>query len=80
MTSSVPAVRAQAIDVSGGDQTLETACRGVYIGTGGNLVCRLSGDNADRTFTGLLAGATYPFQVKIIRQTNTTIANSLALF
>lgn len=69
-----------ALDVSSGDQALAQTCRGIYVGGDGNLVCRLDGDTSDRTFTGLLAGQVYPFAVSIIRQTGTTITNSVVLF
>lgn len=74
------AYQATAVSVGGGDQTLATAARGIYVGGAGNLVCRLTGDTADVTFTGLLAGNWYPFAIEIVRQTNTTITNSVLLF
>lgn len=70
----------EPVSVGGGDQTLPRVSRGIYVGGDGNLVCRLIGDDADVTFTGLTAGTVYPFAVAIIRQTGTTITNSVVLF
>ena len=78
-TTNAPAIDSVAISVGGGDQTLTVASRFIYVGGNGNLVCRLAGASADTTFTGLVAGNAYLFAVKIIRQTGTTITNSLAL-
>lgn len=74
------AIATVAVSVGGGDQTLTDVGRGIYVGGAGNLVCRLVGDSADSTFTGLTAGSYYPWAISIIRQTGTTITNSLILF
>jgi hypothetical protein len=76
-TSSEPARDGTAISVGGGDQTLTQGSRSVYVGTAGNLVCRLVDSTADVTFTGLLAGQVYPFAIAIVRQTGTTAAGVL---
>lgn len=75
-----PAVDALAVNYGGGDQTLAFPCRGIFVGGAGNLACRLVGASADVTFTGLSAGVVYPFAISIIRQTNSTITNSVVLF
>lgn len=74
---------AVAISVGGGDQNLGTGLgpgRAVYVGGDGVLVCRLASSSADITFTGLVAGTIYPISVALIRQTGTTITNSLVLY
>jgi hypothetical protein len=49
--------------------------RGLYVGgTGGDIVMRLKGDSANRTFTGLVAGSVYPFRAQYILATGTTVA------
>lgn len=75
--SSEGARTATAISVGGGDQVLKTYARGVYVATGGTLVCRLADDTADATFTGLLGGAWYPFCVSIVRASGTTAVGVL---
>lgn len=66
--------RSIAINVGGGDQVLAAPSRGVYISTAGNIVCRLRNGASDTTFTGLLAGNVYYFEITAIRQTGTTAA------
>lgn len=78
-TDTFSARSAVAIDYSGGNQSLSGPCRAIYIATAGNLVVRLSGDTANRTFTGLLAGNIYPLSVVTIVQASST-ATGLALF
>lgn len=75
---SSESARAQtAISYSGGDQILNYAARGVYISTGGTLVCRLVDDTADATFSGLTAGSWYPLAIAIVRQSGSTVAGNL---
>ena len=57
--------------------------RGLYIGgTGGDVVCRLKGDDANRTFTGIPAGTVLPFRVQYVIATSTTVSanNIIALY
>lgn len=77
--SAISSVAITAVH-GGSDQTLTKAGRGLYVGVAGNLVCTLVGDSAASTFTGLLAGAWYPFAIASITATNTTITNSLILY
>jgi len=80
MHAITPVRRAVAISYGGGDQLFTTGIPyGVYIATAGNLVVRLSGDSADRTFSNMNAGQIYPLEVAAIRQTGST-AGGLALF
>lgn len=62
------------------DGVTPLSCRAIYVGGAGNLVCRLEGDSADVTFTGLVAGQIYPLAVVSVTATGTTITNSVALF
>jgi hypothetical protein len=49
--------------------------RGLYVGgTGGDIVMRLKGDSANRTFTGVAAGTVLPVRAQYILATNTTVA------
>lgn len=72
--------RSVAINVSAADQNVVGPSRGIYVGGGGNLVCRMRNDQSDTTFTGLLVGWFYPFEVAVIRKTGTTITNSVVLY
>lgn len=78
--STEPASESIAINISSTDHTFPQPTRFIYVGGNGNLVCRLSNDAADITFTGLVAGTIYPMCVSIVRRTSTTITNSVALF
>lgn len=52
-----PSITQTPIDVSSTDQTLTTPTRRIIItGTAGNLVCKLAGDSASQTYTGLAPG------------------------
>jgi hypothetical protein len=66
-----------AISYGGGDQILTVCSRGVYITTGGTLVLRLVESTADQTYSALIAGNYYPFQIAIVRQAASTAAGIL---
>lgn len=67
---SSPASSAFAITPA--PDTLITAQpRALWIGGAGNLVCRLIGDSADVTFTGVAAGTLLPIRVSHVRNTST---------
>lgn len=59
--------------------SLTTPCRGLYVGTGGNVSAVLF-DNVAVTLTGLLAGSIYSLRVKRINATGTTASNLVALY
>jgi hypothetical protein len=49
--------------------------RGLYVGgTGGDIVMRLKGDSANRTFTGVQPGTVLPVRAQYVLATNTTVA------
>jgi hypothetical protein len=78
-TSSESARSGTAISIGGGDQVLTVCTRALYVGGGGNLVCRLADDTADITLTGLVAGVVYPIAIALVRATGTT-ATGILLF
>jgi len=71
--SSQPATGAVAIDYSGGDQTLATTARGVYVGTAGHLKVDMQ-DGTTVTFSNLAAGSIYSIAIRKIYQTGSTAA------
>lgn len=76
---SGPAEQSIAVNVSSSDQTLTTASRALYIGSGGNLTVRLVGDSADSTYSNLAAGTVYPLACSIIRTSGATASGIVAL-
>ena len=76
--NSGPVRQSVPISVGGGDQTLATPGRCVYVSTTGNLACRLVGDAADSTWSNLPVGW-HPLEVSIIRSAGTTIAGNVGL-
>ncbi len=77
-TPDDPYVGAVAVDYSGGDQTLTTTARGVYVGGAGNLRVDLI-DGSTVTFTALAVGNVYRFAVRKIYQTGSTATLCVAL-
>lgn len=77
--SSESARGATAISVGGGDQTLTSPSRGLYISGAGTLAVRFVDDTADVTLTGLAAGVWYPFAIRIVRQAGATATGFLLL-
>lgn len=78
-TSDEPARSGVVLNVGGGDQVLSVCARYFYCSTSGNLVCRLADDSADLTFTGMVAGATYPISIAVVKASGTT-AGGILLF
>lgn len=52
--------------------------RGLYIGTGGNVVVTM--DSSDITFANVPAGTILPIECTRVKATGTTAANIVALF
>jgi hypothetical protein len=75
---SDPATGAVAIDYSGGNQTLSTEARGVYVGTAGHLKVDMA-DGTTVTFSNLAAGNIYPIAITKIYQTGSTAAGLVLL-
>lgn len=76
LSASDPATDGVAIDYSGGDQTLDTYSRAIYIGTAGHLKVDMV-DGTTLTFSNLAAGQVYAFAVKKVYQTGSTAAGVL---
>ena len=55
------------------------ACRGLYIGTAGNVVVVDTAGNVV-TYTSMAAGIVHPIQATRINNTNTTASNIVALY
>jgi hypothetical protein len=68
---SAPATRSFTITPHATDE-LARVTRAIFVGSAGNLTVRFAGDAADRTLTGLLAGAVYPFRLSAVRVAGTT--------
>jgi hypothetical protein len=77
-SASDPATGAVAISYGGGNQSLSTWGRGVYISTAGNLAVVMI-DGTAVTFTGLLAGTIYPIAIKQVTQAGSTAAGLVLL-
>lgn len=58
---------------------LPAGVRGVYVGTGGNMVAVDLDDNAV-TFSNIVGGTLLPLQVKRVNSTNTTASDIVALY
>lgn len=70
-----------AVDISAADHVLEQATRAIFVGTGGNLLVKLHGDNATTlTFLNVPDGTLLPIRVKTVVRTSTTAAAMIALF
>lgn len=53
--------------------------KGIYVGVSGDIVGRLDGDTADRTFKAVPVGV-WPLRFKLIKATGTTATDILALY
>jgi hypothetical protein len=76
---SDPAQGAVAISYGGGNQTLATESRGVYIGTAGHLVVDMADGTTSVTFSNLAAGTIYPLAITKIYQAGSTAAGVVLL-
>lgn len=72
-----PPNRSEAVSVGGGDQTPSFRTQGIYVGGTGNLVVRHRDDSSDRTYTAIPAGTYIRGDFTAIRQTGTTVTNSV---
>jgi hypothetical protein len=77
-SASAPASNAVAV-VPHATNPLADISKALFIGGAGNLVCRLVGDTADVTFTGVQAGQILPIRVSHVRSA-TTATSIVALY
>jgi hypothetical protein len=78
--STVPATNAQAIDTSS-DTTIDPSyCRGIFIGTAGDLVVDMAGEKGKEITFKVAAGTLVPIVVtKIYSSSNGTSADDLVV-
>lgn len=67
-----------AIDISGGDATLEPGCRGIYVGTAGHVQCTVAG--VSELYKNVAAGSILPVEATLVSQATTTAADLVALY
>ncbi len=68
------------IAITKSDTQMDTQCRAVYVGTGGDLAVKFSGDATAVTLKNVASGSLLPISVTHIMATNTTAADIVALF
>ena len=76
---SDPAQGAVAISYGGGNQTLSTESRGVYISSQGHLKVDMADGTTAVTFSNLAAGVIYPIAITKIYQSGSTAAGLVLL-
>lgn len=79
MADFSPARSAVAVTPSDTQNFSQGACRGLYVGVGGNVVV-VAPDGTTVTYTALAAGIVHPIQALRINNTNTTATNIVALY
>lgn len=93
---SGPAWRADYLATLTGDVTVKPECRGIYVGTGGDLTVVMAGGrfetsqagfgptdaqvNDTTTFKNVVAGTILPIVVSMIKQTGTTATDLVLLY
>lgn len=75
----MPARSAKAVTPHASDDLADGVTRGLYVGTGGDLVVRLPGDTTDVTFKNVQDGDELPIRVEAVRDSSTA-ADILALY
>jgi len=78
-TKSDPAVRFQAVDLSGGNVTFSPPCRAVIVNTGG-VITGIAADMTAAAATKALPAGIIPISFKQINQTGTTAADITAVW
>lgn len=73
-----PATRARAV-VPNDVAALPFVPKGLYVGEGGSIALRGSGDDADSVWTNVPAGSVLPIRASHVRATGTTAGAILAL-
>jgi len=75
---SGPSGRCLAVTTS--DTNAQPVGRGLFVGTGGNIVGRLVNDSADTTWKNVPSGSLLAVQFAFIRATNTTATDMIIVF
>lgn len=75
---SSPATRGSAIVPHDGN-ALPSIPKAIYVGTGGTIVMRGAGADADSVFKNVPAGMVLPFRPSHVRATGTSAADLIAL-
>jgi hypothetical protein len=70
---------AKAVVVTPSDLTELGVTRGLYIGTGGDVVVTMAEQGSSITFVGVPTGTFMPLQVRLV-MASTTASNIVALF
>lgn len=65
-----PAQRAETVDISSDDHTLDRISRGLYVGTSGDVTVTMYG-GGDVTFANVPAGTILPIRVSVVKDTST---------
>jgi hypothetical protein len=79
LSSTEPSVDYAAVTPSDGTDLPDGVCRGLYIGSGGNLVV-ISQSGSTVTFTGVVTGSVLPIRAKRVKSTSTTASSIVALY
>jgi type 1 fimbria pilin len=74
-----PATRALAV-VPDDTAPLSDTPKGLYVGTGGDIVMRGLNGTSDQTWKAVPSGTVLPFRAQYVRATGTTAADMLALY
>ena len=56
------------------------ACRGVFVGTAGDLVVRFAGDTANVTLKNVVAGVTHPWSITRVLASGTTATDIVVVY
>lgn len=79
LPASAAGRQSEAVELGSGDHTAGLAADAMFVGESGSLVCRLVGDDSDRTFASLVGGVVYPFAVSVVRESGTTCTGMILL-
>lgn len=59
---------------------IDAITRAVYVGSGGNMVVRMSGSGGNVTFRNIPSGALLPIRISRVLATGTTAADIIGLY